>query len=67
MFSRIISHTNRNFTDIWAVIFDFINENSIWPKLSEMFEVTNKGDKIFGTALLDRETSDRDGGRMKSK
>jgi hypothetical protein len=50
MLSIIISHTNRNFTDRWAAIFCFINENSIWPEVSKMFEVTDKGREIFGTA-----------------
>jgi hypothetical protein len=52
-------HTDRNFTDRWAVIFCFINENGRWPKLSEMFEVTNKDHRTFGIAPLDREASDR--------
>jgi hypothetical protein len=55
-------HSNqkhRNFTDRCAVIFCFINENGRWPKLSEMFEVTNKDQKTVGTAPLDREASDR--------
>jgi hypothetical protein len=42
-----------------AAIFCFIHENDIWPKVSEMFEVTDKGQKTFGTAPLDREASDR--------
>jgi hypothetical protein len=28
----------QNFTDRWAVIFCFINENGRWPKASKMFE-----------------------------
>jgi hypothetical protein len=50
---------HKNFTDRWAVVLCFINENARWPKRSEMFEVTNKDHKTFGTAPLDREASDR--------
>jgi hypothetical protein len=50
---------HRNFTDRWAVIFCFINENGRWPKPSKMFEVTNKGYKTVETAPLDPEASDR--------
>jgi hypothetical protein len=39
--------------------FLFMNEKGRWPKLSEMFELTNKGHKTFGTAPLNREASDR--------
>jgi hypothetical protein len=52
-------HTNTNFTDRLPMIFCFINESDRCPKVSEMFEVTDKGHKIFGTAPLDREASDR--------
>jgi hypothetical protein len=43
----------------WSAIFCFINENGIWPKVCEMLEVTDKGNKTFGIASLDRETPNR--------
>jgi hypothetical protein len=49
----------RRVGSFWVAILCFIKEKGVWPKVSDLFGITEQGQQAFGTAWLDREASDR--------